>query len=83
MGPKFLRLFLYGATGSASNEQWPLGSVGSLGVRVLGTTTPHVVRVARRDGDGTQRRIPWLVALTGSVPLHLSSGLWLRTSTVL
>ena len=58
MGPKSLRLFLYAATCSASNEQWPLGPVGSLGARVLGTTTLHAATVATRDWDGTQHRIP-------------------------
>jgi len=58
MGPKSLRLFLYVATCSASNEQWPLGPVGSLDARVLDRTSPRVVTVARRDWDGIQHRIP-------------------------
>ena len=58
MGPKSLRVFLYAATCSASNEQWPLGPVGSLGVRVPGTTTPPAATVARRDWDGIPHRTP-------------------------
>jgi len=58
VGPESLRLFLYAATCSASNEQRPLGPVGSLVARVLGTTTLHVATVARRDWDGTPHRIP-------------------------
>ena len=59
MGPKSLRLFLYAATCSASNGQWPLGLGGSLGARVLGMTTLRVATGARCDWDGTQHRIPF------------------------
>jgi len=56
MGPKSLRLFLYAATGSASNAQWPWGRVGSPGVRAPGRTSRRGATVARRGWDDRQPR---------------------------
>lgn len=59
MGPKSLRLFLYAATCSASDAQWPVGPVGWLGARALDMTSPHVAIAARGGWGDTRHRTPY------------------------
>lgn len=51
MGPKSFGVFLYGASGTASNQRSPLRSFAKPGVRVSGNSTPSP-RVTARHGWG-------------------------------
>lgn len=51
VGPKSSRLFLYVATGSVSNERWPLRPAGRLDARAPDKTNLRGAEVARGDWD--------------------------------
>jgi len=57
MGSKFFGVFLYAASGSASNGRSLLPSFAKLGVQVSGNSTPSLPEVSTRGRGDIERRI--------------------------
>lgn len=72
MGPKLFGLFLYGASGNASNGQSVFRFFATPGAPVSGSSNPGLPGVSRRGRDDTQRqtvsRSPRLLAGASTYP---------------